>query len=94
MIKECPICGRVFTSKRRDAVYCSAKCRMRKRRGAEANMDEILRATDENALGLIDRAHAVAVDMSRMAMVTPMPLSGKLGRIAGKVEDALRSEGL
>lgn len=94
MIKVCKICGRTFIAKRSDASCCSPACRMRKKRGAPFNDASEKSPTTDETLGVVDRAHAVAVDMSRLAMLTPMPLSERLNRIAGKIEDALRSEGL
>ncbi len=98
MIKECPICGRLFVAKRSDAICCSAACRVKKNRKGKKDgirFDEAAKvATVNDATGVLDRAHVVAVDMSRIAMFAPMPLAESLTRIAGKIESALRSEGL
>lgn len=94
MIKVCQICGRTFIAKRSDASCCSPACRMRKKRGAQFNGSSEKAPTTDETLGVVDRAHAVAVDMSRLAMVSPVPLAERLMRISGKIEDALRNEGL
>lgn len=38
--KTCPICGKEFTATRRDAMYCSSKCRVRKTREIQMMQDE------------------------------------------------------
>ncbi|KRN55050.1 hypothetical protein IV72_GL000548 [Atopobium minutum] len=42
----------------------------------------------------VQQAHIVASDLSRASMMTYSPLCLKLRRVAKKLEDALRGEGL
>ncbi len=50
--------------------------------------------TDDEVLEVLQRAHVVASDLSRASMLTASPLCLKLRRVAKKIEDALRGEGL
>lgn len=48
--------------------------------------------TDDEVMEVLQRAHVVASDLSRAAMLTPSPLCLKLRKAAKKIEDALRGE--
>lgn len=50
--------------------------------------------TDDEVIEVLQRAHVAASDLSRAAMLTSSPLCLKLRRVAKKIEDALRGEGL
>ena len=99
MIKRCEICGREFKAQRSTARYCSATCRSRAARGY-AYTGELqapspsASMTDDEVIEVLQRAHVAASDLSRAAMLTSSPLCLKLRRVAKKIEDALRGEGL
>lgn len=99
MIKQCEICGREYAAKRSTSRFCSATCRSRAARGyaytGELQPPEPSACmTDDEVLEVLQRAHVVASDLSRAAMLTPSPLCLKLRKIAKRIEDALRGEGL
>lgn len=50
--------------------------------------------TDDEVLEVVQRAHAVASDLSRASMLTTSPLCLRLRRAAKRIEDALRGEEL
>lgn len=99
MIKHCEICGREFKAQRSTAKYCSDTCRKRKERGY-AYVGELESPAPSASMSIdevnevIQRAHVAASDMSRASMLTAAPLCLKLRRVAKKIEDALRGEGL
>lgn len=99
MIKRCEICGREFSAKRETARFCSSTCRSRAYRGnpymgeTNAPVSSASLSNDE-VLEIIQRAHIVASDLSRAAMLTPSPLCLSLGKVAKKLENSLRGEGL
>lgn len=99
MIKSCEICGREFVAKRSTAKYCSDACRKRKERGY-AYIGELkppipsASMPKEEVSSVIQSAHNVASDLSRASMLTPAPLCLSLKRVAKRIEDALRGEGL
>lgn len=99
MIKRCEICGREFAAKRSTAKYCSAKCRKRKERGyaylgeLEAPAPSAV-MTDDDVLALLQQTHCIASDLSRASLMTAAPLCLSLRTVAGKIEEALRGEGL
>ena len=99
MIKRCEICGREFKAQRSTARYCSATCRSRAARGYAYTGELQAPApsasmTDDEVLELVQRAHAVASDLSRASMLTTSPLCLRLRRAAKRIEDALRGEEL
>ena len=49
--------------------------------------------TTDEVVGVVERAHESAADLSRASLLTPSPLCLSLAA-ATKIEDALRSEGL
>lgn len=99
MIKSCEICGREFVAKRSTAKYCSPACRKRKERGY-AYVGEIqppvpsASMPKEEVAAVIQGAHNIASDLSRASMLTPAPLCLSLKRVARRIEEALRGEGL
>lgn len=50
--------------------------------------------TTDEVVGVVERAHESAADLSRSSLLTPSPLCLSLAAAATKIEDALRSEGL
>lgn len=99
MIKRCEVCGREFPAKRSTARFCSATCRSRYARGY-AYAGEMLppapgaALSDDEVLEVLRRAHDVAADLSRASMLTPSPLCLSLAKVARRLEEALRGEGL
>ena len=99
LIKKCEICGREFNAQRSTARYCSATCRSRAARGY-AYTGELqtptpsASMTEDEVLEVVQRAHAVASDLSRASMLTTAPLCLRLRRAAKRIEDALRGEEL
>lgn len=99
MIKKCEVCGREFAAKRSTARFCSVTCRSRNARGYEYRGELLPPApgaymSDAEVFDTVQRAHAVASDLSRSSLMTPAPLCMGLGRVAKALEDALRKEGL
>ena len=99
MIKRCEVCGREFKAQRSTARYCSATCRSRAARGYAYTGELQAPApsasmTDDEVLEVVQRAHAVASDLSRASMLTTAPLCLRLRRAAKRIEDALRGEEL
>ena len=99
LIKKCEICGREFKAQRSTARYCSATCRSRASRGYAYTGELQAPApsasmTDDEVLEVVQRAHAVASDLSRASMLTAAPLCLRLRRAAKRIEDALRGEEL
>ncbi|MBS4873944.1 MAG: hypothetical protein KHZ79_06190 [Atopobium minutum] len=99
MIKHCEVCGREFTAQRKTAKYCSNKCRLMSQRGVPyigelqpPAATAIMTAAEVQST--VQQAHIVASDLSRASMMTYSPLCLKLRRVAKKLEDALRGEGL
>ena len=97
--QKCEICGREFNAQRSTARYCSATCRSRAARGY-AYTGELqtptpsASMTEDEVLEVVQRAHAVASDLSRASMLTTAPLCLRLRRAAKRIEDALRGEEL
>lgn len=50
--------------------------------------------TTDEVVGVVERAHESAADLSRASLLTPSPLCLSLAAAATKIEDVLRSEGL
>ena len=99
LIKKCEICGREFNAQRSTARYCSATCRSRAARGYAYTGELQTPApsasmTEDEVLEVVQRAHAVASDLSRASMLTTAPLCLRLRRAAKRIEDALRGEEL
>lgn len=46
-VTKCPVCGAKFTASRRDAKYCSARCRQSACRARAIGEDELARQIDE-----------------------------------------------
>lgn len=101
MIRKCEVCGRDFAARRSTARYCSPTCRSRAHRGypcppskAPATPAPGALMTTDEVVGVVERAHESAADLSRASLLTPSPLCLSLASAATKIEDALRSEGL
>ena len=98
MLKHCEICGQEFVAKRKTARFCSTRCRTRACRGctSEASPEPVptVGMSDEEVFSIVVRAYDTAADLSRAALYTSAPLCLSLKRVATKLHDALRKEGL
>ena len=90
-----------FEAKRSDAKYCSGACRMaasRKRQlGAPIAPDSMpiikTHATEEDVAAAIVTARTASNTFAQLGKAAPQPLRAGCGRIAAKIEGAIREEG-
>ena len=104
-VKTCPVCKREFVASRSDAVYCSATCRQRRRRGTPpsaflasnegAPIPVTGRAPDE-----ADVTDAVVMVKESVAILSAAAASGPDGyrplcdRLSRAIGEVLEVEGL
>lgn len=90
-----------FQAKRSDARYCSEACKKRAKRkrnmGAPLVPDSTPRikanATEEDVAAAIVTARTASNTFAQLGKAAPPPLRAGCGRIAAKIEGAIREEG-
>ena len=94
----CEVCGKPFESSRRDAKYCSNKCKMKKRNSKGYRKDWVRPAppagasVEEVQRALMD-AQRAANDLGKLSASAPYQLRAACQRISRAIHDALKAEG-
>ena len=98
--RECVVCHRQFEAQRKSALYCSNKCKQKKKRGVYKPVwrpekpDISVAATPIECQAIVQEAHRVANDFGRLSATAPYQLQPKFARLAAALSAALDEEGL
>ena len=104
--KVCDVCGTSFEARRSDAMYCSNKCKMKKRRDERRNRIKFRPVFSDKPPDIPDasvpieceaavqEAHKLANDFGRLARTAPYQLRARFARLSAAIYRALEDEGL
>ena len=92
----CQNCGAEFEATRKDAKYCSDRCRQASHRGntSPLAMPVPKAVTQADIVAAVGRAHAMASDLSRLAAYAEPGVGAKFRRLSREFETSLRNVGL
>ena len=100
---KCEICGAAFPAKRRDARFCSDRCKQQAHRNRRrprytkdwsAPVERPVEDPPESAVEAVTAAHRAANDLGRLASTGPYQLRAKFARVSAAIQAALDEEGL
>lgn len=98
----CIVCNSAFEAKRKDAQYCSAKCRNRAKRAKDSKSRTVQRptvipspvpeASYDDVSRAIDDARRVSHRFGQLAGTAPRPVRPGCARIGAAIAEAIESE--
>ena len=104
--KTCPVCHEKFEALRSSAVYCSNKCKMKKRREEYKKRVKYRQVFPDKPPEIpaesvpiecetaVQEAHRLVNDFGRLARTAPYQLRAKFARLSAAIYKALEDEGL
>ena len=98
--RRCVVCHEEFEAQRTSALYCSNKCKQKKKRGVyepllpDCPPDVSVMAPPVHCEAMVQEAHRLANDFNALARTAPYQLQPKFARLATALQEALESEGL
>lgn len=104
--KICDVCGAEFEARRDSAMYCSNKCKMKKRRDDQKKRikyrpifsdkppDIPAESVPVECVTAVQEAHRLANDFGRLSRTAPYQLRAKFARLSAALFKALEDESL
>ena len=104
--KVCVVCGMRFEAGRSDAMYCSNKCKMKKRRDDRRKRVRYRQVFPDKPPEIpsvsvpaecetaVQEAHRLVNDFGRLARTAPYQLRARFARLSAAIYKALEEEGL